>query len=283
MFLRTFAVTQWDFAFGASLGFIPLWGHPLHRALLCLHCPPRSEFLISQQFHSDSASLARAVSLQSVAFISVEVLGTGSLSQHSLMSSEVFASDISDEAWSLLAPLCSDLFLISTLGLCCYSLGRWSPGHSHFCPCVWVNAVAESRSVVQATACLKARWWSIQPALGNRFAGCSRTRCQDTKLERQHALGKRTGDGKLAAVWLCSRLCWKHSCCHCLQNLCKAVRRNANYQHKWKWTISWNGMEWDGMAWLGMMWCAMVWCGMVCCAVAWHGVVWFGVAWHEVE
>lgn len=187
------------------------------------------------------------------------------------MSSKVFASDISDEAWNLLAPLCSDLFLISTLGLCCYSQGRWSLGHSHFCPCVRVNAVAESRNVVQATACLKARWGSIQPALGNRLAGCSRTRCHDTKLEWHHALGKRTGDGKLAVVWLCSRLCWKHSCCHCPQNLCKAVRRNANYQCKWEWIV-----------WYGLTWCGVLWYDVVC-GMAWHGVVWFGVAQHEVE
>lgn len=145
--------------------------------------------------------------------ILVRVLGTGSLSQRFLMSSKVFASYISDEAWSLLAPFCSNLFLISSLGP--LLLQPWkviSVAQSHLSICMGVDACAESCNMLSRQQYV----WeqgarSIWTALGKRFAGCSRTRCQDTLTRMAACLQKEDREPVMENLLLFDELSPEHA------------------------------------------------------------------------
>lgn len=117
-----------------------------------------------------------------------------------LTSSEAFASYISDEAGSLLAPLCSDLFLISTLG-------PLLPEPQKVISVAGSNLAAGLGADARAEHCTSARHqhpWelgagSTRPALGKRSAGCSRTRC--CKGSKPPEGGQGAGGGKLDAFF----------------------------------------------------------------------------------
>lgn len=115
-----------------------------------------------------------------------------------LTSSEAFASYISDEAGSLLAPLRSDLFLISTLGpLPPEPQKVISVAGSHLAAGLGADARAEHCTSARQQHPWEQGAGSTRPALGKRSAGCSRTRC--CKGSKPPEGGQGAGGGKLAA------------------------------------------------------------------------------------